>query len=287
MGETWWTGFSRFLLVKRIQIWLSACRLEWCFRPFDHLIHLFAEACSCGPRLHHGLLPPDFHDAQCFQCAIAWWCWSDFQRAHISWVRWRLDDPRGSGFTFSRIWSSQKCRAAFLFVVLVNNSLSTFCATDLFWCNIWSLPVDIVELTFWTEQSAMVGWWIFHDPTLITRLSQTMIRRHVAPWECCSQLRPAWLLRYFWCSFVSTFFFALDSCRFSVASCLQGLPEPAKSFRKFSVMLLRDLQHLAEDLYYPWPSQPIFLLQFPVEVSFNNGMIPRFWWPAWTIIAWL
>ena len=38
---------------------------------FGHLIRLLAEACSCGPCLHHGLLPPDFHDAQCFQRAIA------------------------------------------------------------------------------------------------------------------------------------------------------------------------------------------------------------------------
>lgn len=159
----------------------------------------------------------------------------------------------GSGFTLSRIWSSQKCRAASLCVVLVNSPSA-------FSCN-RRILVPYLEFSSWYSWNWPLngtkchGWLV----TLITQLSQTMIRRHVAHWECCSQLRPAWLWDVFWCNFA--FSSPLDSCgslSCIMSSCLQGLSEPTKSFLKFSVRLLGEPQLLPEDLYYPWPSQPIF-----------------------------
>lgn len=91
-------------------------------------------------------------------------------------------------------------------------------------------------------------------------------------------------LGYLWCNFASVFFFALDSC--GSLSCIMS----SRTFwanQKLSEIFCDDFKGPTT---FAWrfilpltlPTH-FFLRQFPV----NNGMIPRFWWPAWTIIAWL
>ncbi len=118
----------------------------------------------------------------------------------------------------------------------------------------------------------VVCWWIFHDPTLITRLSQTMIRRHVAPWECCSQLRPAWLLDIFaviLLRLLSSPLVPVDSC-----SCTSSRTFwPCQKFSEIFCDAFRGPTTFGWIFILPLtPPTFFFLRQFPVEVSFNNGI---------------
>lgn len=175
----------------------------------------------------------------------------------------------GSGFTLSRsrIWSSQKCRAASLCVVLVNSPSA-------FSCN-GRVLVPYLEFSSWyfwnrpLNGTKCHGWLV----TLITQLSRTMIRRHVGPWECCSQWRPAWLWDIFGVISLRSFSSPLIPVEVLVASCLQGLSEPAKSCLKFFVMILGEPQLLPEDLYYPWPSQPIFSAPISCEQRYDTEVL--------------
>ena len=120
----------------------------------------------------------------------------------------------------------------------------------------------------------MVGWWIFprsypHQPAL-TNIWFEGTSCHGSAALNGVQLDFG---MFFGVISLRSFSSPLIPVEVLVASCLQGLSEPAKSCLKFFVMILGEPQLLPEDLYYPWPSQPIFSAPISCEQRYDTEVL--------------